>query len=155
MAVLAIGLFITACSTNNLESHARQLETAVFLGTSLHLRDNLEDRPKFVEARASLATLLSDTNATGTDLFGIIQGLPLKGDAIYYREGALLLLSSLNTPDVPVDTAGFRSLLQASDNGLARGLAAVASAKEVKQKVEQKRARGTNAPAPTSAPRIP
>src|SRR5688572_5232876 len=99
VAAIATGLF-TACSTlKNQENLARDLESAVMMGTSLHLRDNEGDRSKFEEIRSQVALLSSQTNTTPTDLMGIIQGLPLKGDAIYYREGALLILRRIELPD--------------------------------------------------------
>lgn len=145
--VLSGGLFIGCATNSNMASNARELEDLAFLGTSLHLRDNPDDRPKFVDARAQLATLLADTNATGTDLIGIIQGLPLKGDAVLYRAGALLLLGrlGLDSPDIPIDAAGFQTLLRGADRGVERGLAAVVSEQKVRVKT---RARGLNSPIP-------
>lgn len=138
MAAFAIGLFITACSTiNNPETLAGELESATFLGTSFHLRDNPQDKPRFEEARAYLAQLRGTVGTTPTNIVQIIQRLPLKGDALLYREGALLVLRRVSLPGVPVDADGMRLLIDAADRGIERGLATVAAAEKNKAKAKK------------------
>lgn len=147
VVILCAGL-LTGCTTNdNPENWAKDLETAAFLGTSLHLRDHEDDRGKFEDIRAQLAVLSAQTNATTTDIVGIVQSLPLKGDAVFYREAALLVLRRVDLPTVPVpgDTAGVQALISGLDHGIARGLATVEASKKVKAKVATARSRNTNA----------
>lgn len=151
VAFLAIGL--VACSTlEKPETLAQDLESAAMMGTSLHLRDNEGDRSKFEDARSQLAILASNTNATPTDLVGIVQSLPLKGDAIFYREGALMILRRVSLPNVPQAPGSMGLLIAGLDRGIQSGLNAVEASKAVKTKVSAARSRG----APTnSAPRVP
>lgn len=147
--VLAGGLFTGCATMSDTESIAKKLEQAAFLGSSLHLRDNPEDRPKVEEVRSQLAIISSQTNTTTSDIVGIIQSIPLKGDAVYYREIALLLLDELQTPELPTTPQGVQLLVAALDRGLARGLSTVQAAKEVKEKAVRNRSRTPSAqPAP-------
>lgn len=144
---LCIGLLTGCSTTNNPETWAADLETAAFLGTSLHLRDNEGDRSQFEDVRKQLALLSAQTNSTTTDIVGVVQSLPFKGDALFYREAALLVLRRVNLPTVPIpgDTAGVQALIGGLDHGIARGLATVEASKKVKAKVAAARSRGTNA----------